>query len=220
MRARQSVSLSLLLLAATLVASAQQATPTVIFTLDFPGANPSHYEIVVPKSGPGSYSSDGKLSDQSDAADPASIDFNLSDSTRSQVFDLAKRANYFSGKVDSGRKNIANTGEKTLAYKDSTHTAQATYNFSTIAAVQQLTSTFQGLSTALECGRRLTFFRKYQKLALDDELKSMEELTRDNMLGDVETIAPILKGIADDPSVMNVSRARALRLLNAAGSTH
>jgi hypothetical protein len=41
----------------------------------------------------------------------------------------------------------------------------------------------------------------------------MEELQRDNSLGDVHAIAPVLKEIADDQSVMNVARARALRLM-------
>lgn len=198
----------------------QQTSPIVTFTIDFPGANPSHYEILVPKEGSGSYSSNGKVNDQSEAADPAAIAFSISDTTRKQIFELAKRAKYFTGKVDSGRQNIANTGEKTLAYKDAGHNSQATYNFSSVVAVQQLTSIFQGLSTALESGRRLAFFHRYQKLALDDELKKMEELNRENMLGDLQAIAPILKSIADDSSVMNVSRARALRLLSASESTH
>lgn len=198
----------------------QQTSPIVTFTIDFPGANPSHYEILVPKEGSGSYSSNGKVNDQSEAADPAAIAFSISDTTRKQIFELAKRAKYFTGKVDSGRQNIANTGEKTLAYKDAGHNSQATYNFSSVVAVQQLTSIFQGLSTALESGRRLAFFHRYQKLALDDELKKMEELNRENMLGDLQAIAPILKSIADDSSVMNVSRARALRLLSASESIH
>lgn len=208
------------LLSPAVIVHAQASDPTVSFTIDFAGANPSHYEIVVPKEGSGSYSSNGKINDQSDAADPAPIAFSISAATRKEIFDLAKRAKYFTGKVDSGRQNIANTGQKTLAYKDAGHNSQAAYNFSNIVAIQQLTSIFQGLSAALECGRRLTFFHKYQKLALDDELKKMEELNRENMLGDLQAIAPILKSIADDSSVMNVSRARALRLLSASESTH
>jgi hypothetical protein len=217
--ARLCMLIFALLYAICVAAYGQPGPATVSFRLDFPGANPSHYEIVVASDGPGSYSSNGKINDQSDAADPASIDFDLSDTTRKQIFDLAKRANYFDGKVDSGRKNIANTGEKTLAYKDASHHSQSTYNYSAVPAVQQLTSIFQGLSATLEYGRRLTYFHKYEKLALDDELKRMEELNRDRMLGDVQVIAPILKSIAVDSSVMNVSRARAFRLLSSAGNT-
>lgn len=216
----------------------QVASPSVGFTLDFPGANPSHYEISVGRDGRGSYLSNGKFgndsattdssadsaSDNSAATTPAAahsspanppLEFTVSDKVREQIFDLAQRAHYFSGKVDSGRKNLANTGTKTLRYKDGQHDSQATYNYSPSVPVEQLTSIFQQLSQTLEFGRRLSFFHKYQKTALDEDLKRMEELQRDNNLGDTKAIAPVLKAIADDQSVMNVARARALRLLAA-----
>lgn len=203
-----------ILFALCITAKAQQAS--VAFTLDFPGANPSHYEIVISDDGHGSYSSNGQLNEHS-AADPVSLQFTVSPDIRKQIFDLAGHAHYFSGKVDSGRKNIANTGAKTLAYKDAHRSSQATYNYSQLVPVQQLTAIFQGLSTTLEFGRRLEYYHKYEKLALDDELKRMEELQKENSLGDVQVVAPILKNIADDSSVINVSRARALRILGPAG---
>ena len=211
----------------------QTASPTVSFTLDFPEANPSHYLITVGGDGHGTYVSNGQMNNESAASDSSSesasrtasstppspapanepLDFTISDRVRDQIFDLSERAHYFSGKVDSGRKNIANTGTKTLSYRDGKHDGQATYNYSTSVPIEQLTAIFQGLSETLEFGRRLSFFHKYQKLALDDDLKRMEELQKDNNLGDVQAIAPVLQQIADDHSVMNVARARALRLM-------
>src|SRR6266700_3445672 len=198
-------------------AHCQDNSATVGFTLDFQGANPSHYEISIASDGRGSYSSNGQLNQQSEPADPAPLQFTVSDNIRSQVFDLAKRTHYFSGKIDSGRKNLANTGNKTLTYKDAEHNSQATYNYSPVVPIQDLTTIFQGLSTTLEFGRRLTYFRKYEKLALDDDLKRMEEMQKENNLGDLQAISPVLNGIANDTSVMNVSRARALRLVALAG---
>jgi hypothetical protein len=186
---------------------------TVSFSLDFPGANPSHYEIIVSEDGRGSYSSNGQLNQDSAPADPAPLSFALSDKIRQQIFDLAQRAHYFTGKVDSGNKKIANTGVKILTYKSQSENSQATYNYSPVETVQQITAIFQNLSTTLEFGRRLSFFRKYQKLALDDDLKRMEEMQKEDNLGDIQAIAPVLNGIAGDASVMSVSRARALRLL-------
>jgi hypothetical protein len=119
--------------------------------------------------------------------------------------------------VDSGHKNIANTGAKTLAYKDASHNSQVTYNYSSLQPVEQLTSIFQNLSATMEFGRRLVYLHKYEKLALDDELKRMEDMQKESALADVQAIAPVLKDIANDSSVMNVSRARALRLLSTAG---
>jgi len=198
-------------------ARGQQTGATVGFTLDFQGANPSHYEIVVSSDGSGSYSSNGQLSQESEPADPAPLKFTLSGNIRNQIFDLAKKTNYFKGKIDSGHKNIANTGNKVLTYKDADHNSQATYNYSPIPAIQDLTDIFQGLSATLEFGRRLTYFKKYEKLALDDDLKRMEQMQREKNLGDLQAIAPVLNEIANDSSVMNVSRARALRLLALAG---
>ena len=195
----------------------QQTTGTVSFTLDFPGADPSHYEIVITSDRHGSYISNGKLDDRSDPGDPEPLQFVASENIRKQVFDLARKSHYFAGKVDSGQKNIANTGVKTLAYKDAGHNSQATYNYSALQPITELTSIFQNLSTTMEFGRRLVYLHKYQKLAIDDQLKRMEELQRENSLGDVGAIAPVLKDIASDPSVMNVSRSRALRLLASAG---
>ena len=194
-------------------AQGQTAPATVSFSLDFPGANPSHYEVTVGEDGKGSYSSNGQLNQDSAPADPAPLSFTLSDKVRAQIFDLAERAHYFKGKVDSGNKKIANTGTKVLSYKSDKQNSQATYNYSPVAPVQELTAILENLSTTLEFGRRLSYFRKYQKLALDDDLKRMEEMQKEGNLGDIQSIAPILNGIAADTSVMNVSRSRALRLL-------
>ena len=121
-----------------------------------------------PLMGNSSYESDGKLSPDSDR-DPFHLDFSMSNPTTRQVFELAKRAHYFEGKLDSGKKNLASTGAKTLTYKDAERNTTATYNYSPVAPVQQLTELFQNLSTTLEFGRRLQYFHRYQKLALDEE---------------------------------------------------
>jgi hypothetical protein len=214
---RKLLATSLMIALPCLAAHGQQPTATVSFKLNFPGADPSHYEIVISSDGQGFYSSNGKFDHQSDAADPAPLQFVVSENIRTQIFDLAKKSHYFTGKIDAGQKNIANTGAKTLAYKDASHNSQVTYNYSMLQSVTQLTSIFQNLSTAMEFGRRLVYLHKYQKLALDDQLKRMEEMQRENSLGDVGAIAHVLKDIANDTSVMNVSRARAWRLLASAG---
>jgi len=71
----------------------------------------------------------------------------------------------------------------------------------------------QNLSTTLEFGRRLEYYHRYQKLGLDEELKRMEDMAKDNELLEVAAVASILQQIASDPSVINADRARAQRLL-------
>ena len=210
----------------------------VSFTFDFPGSTPDHYFLTVDSSGQATYTSgkppaDAALkpksqanggdesdsdSDASPASDVYTYRFKLSDATRARIFDLAKRANYFKGDLDYGKGKLASTGAKTLTYTDGLHTTQATYNYSNKAAVEELTRLFQGMGATLEFGRRLDYLHRYQKLALDDELKRMEEMANTGQLDELQSITPILKRIADDSTVMNVSRARAERLLAKAGS--
>jgi hypothetical protein len=194
-----------------------QENARVTFTLDFPGSEPSHYVISVSSDGHSTYDSDGKLSPESEP-DPFHLDFLVSPATSKAVFDLAKRAHYFQGQVDSDKRGLASTGAKTLTYRDARQSASATYNYSPIAAVQQVTQLFQSLSTTLEYGRRLQYFHRYQKLALDEELKRMEEMANENNLQELPAVVPILQRIATDTSVINPVRARAQRMIGRAES--
>jgi hypothetical protein len=218
-----------LVLFVTASARAQQpVVPTVAFSCDFPGSNPSHYGFSVTANRMASYISDGKLNTAKDSASDASatddgpfrIDFPLSAATATHIFDLAKTARYFQGNIDSKKKNIASTGDKTLIYRDADKSGMANYNYSSVPAVQELTALFQNLSTAVEFGRRLDYEYRYQKLALDEELKRMEDTTTLQDVGpDLSAAAPVLQKIADDPTVINTVRARAMRLLQRAGAT-
>ena len=202
-----------------LAALAQRgAAPTVAFTCDFPGSDPSHYSISVASDGHASYVSDGKLAQGSEPDAPYTQDFTLPAASAGHIFDLAKQAHYFEGKIDSGNKKIASTGAKTLSYKDSQKNTSANYNYSPILAIQELTTWFQSLSATLEFGRRIEFEHHYQKLALDDEFKSLEDMVSRGDAVEVSVIAPILQKVLADPTVMNTVRARAQRLLNAASA--
>jgi hypothetical protein len=208
---------------AIIPAAAQHAAvPTVAFTCDFPGSNPSNYGLSVTVGGLASYISDGKVNkdaeERTDPEPPFRMDFQLSAATSTRIFELAKAAHYFEGNVDSGKKNIASTGDKTLSYRDSAKANVANYNYSPVPAVQELTALFQDLSATVEFGRRLEYEYRYQKLALDEEIKRMEETRAPGSWPDLATAAPILQKILDDPSVINTVRARAQRLLQHAAA--
>ncbi len=196
----------------------QTQTPAVVtFTLDFPNSQPEHYSIRVQFDGTAHYQSSGRLSADSDETDNFDFDFIATGETRLKIFDLAAKAGYFQKDVDSHRKNLAFTGKKTLGYKDAQRMGESTYNYSSDPAIVELTSLMQSLSVTLEFGHRLQYDHRYQKLALDEELKYMEQLAHTNELVEVTAIVPILDQIIADPSVMNVTRARAQRLLESAG---
>ena len=141
-------------------------------------------------------------------------DFSLSAATTARIFNLAKAAHYFEGNIDSKKKNIASTGDKTLTYQDGGTTRVGSYNYSFVPAVQELTVLFQNLSAVLEFGHRLSYEYRYQKLALAEEINRMEQTSILKGIGpDISVIAPILQAIADDQTVINPVRARAMRLL-------
>jgi len=172
--------------------------------------------ITVPSQGNAHNLSEAKTSSEGEG-DPFQMDFVISDSIRSRVFDLAKRAHYFEVDIGSKKKGLASTGVKTLTYKDGEKTSQGSYNYSSNPAVQELTNLFQNLSSTLEFASRLDYYHRYQKLALDDELKRMEEMAKRDSLEDLAAIAPILQQIAGDASLINPVRTRAQRLLELAG---
>ena len=186
---------------------------TVGFSLDFPTSSPEHYSFAVQSDGQTHYESSGRISLESDERSDYQTDFTFSEATRARIFALAARAHYFSGRIDSGNKKLAFTGTKELTYKDGQRNTAAKYNFSTVPAVQQLTTLFQDVSTTLEYGRRLSFYHQYQKLALDDELKHMEDQARHGELAEIQAVRPVLEQIYEDSSVINFVRARAERIM-------
>ncbi len=208
--------LLLMMIGLQLPVRAQEAG-VVTFTLDFPGSEPSHYVISVSADGHASYDSDGKLSPESEG-DPFHLDFSMSSETRQRVFEMAQRAHYFQGEINSKKKNLASTGSKTLTYKDSARSTSAAYNYSPVTAVQQITQLFQSLSATLEFGRRLQYYHHYQKLALDEELKRMETAATGSGLEEMSAVVPILQAIASDTTVINPVRARALRMIERANT--
>jgi hypothetical protein len=199
-----------LLLSARAVAG---APATVTFSLDFPASDPAHYSISVDSSGHARYECSARTSPESDERETYQAEFDLTPANRARIFDLAAQAHHFSGKVDSGNNKLAFTGSKKLVYQDGSETHAADYNYSNSPVVQQLTEMFQSIASTLEYGRRMAYFHRYQKLALDEELKRMEIQARNNELLELQAVQPVLKQLFDDASIMNVVRARAQRLI-------
>ncbi len=211
------LSAVLLFFFSTPAVSQPEAPAVVTFTLDFPSSQPEHYSLRIPSDGEARYQSSGRVSADSDETDSFDLNFALAAETRQKIFELAAKAAYFQKDVDAHRKGLAFTGKKTLGYKDAQRTGESTYNYSNIPAVQELTTLLQSLSATLEFGHRLQYDHHYQKLALNEELKRMEEMAHSHLLIEVAAIQPILDQIISDPSVMNIARARAQRMLQAAG---
>src|SRR5579864_2161335 len=197
-----------------IAARAMAADPaTITFSLDFPSSDPQHYSISVNSNGHAGYECSGRLAPDSDEPQTYQAEFELSPAIRARIFDLAAQAQYFSKKVDSGNAKLAFTGAKKLRYEGGGATHTAEYNYSNISAVQQLTEIFQSIALTMDYGRRIAYFHRYQKLALDEEMKRMETQATNHELRELQAVEPVLKELYEDPSVMNVVRARAQRLI-------
>jgi hypothetical protein len=210
------LALFLSMSAALMAQQPVNSAPTITFSLDFPQSIPDHYVITVSSNRRASYESTGKLTPQADPGEPFREEFTMSADTCKKIFELGAKAKYFEGQIDSGNKKLASTGVKVLTYTDGARKTEATFNYAPLPAVQQITAIFQNISATLEFGRRLEFYHQHQKLALEEELKRMEEMARSKSLEEIQALAPILQSIVADRSVLNVTRARAQRLLNGA----
>ncbi|HMF90744.1 MAG TPA: hypothetical protein VKL40_08885 [Candidatus Angelobacter sp.] len=190
--------------------------PTVTYDCLWAAATPQEYHISVTSAGSASYLSRNpeKPPDANGVRDEDYvIEFTMSAPNRTKVFALAEQAKFFDGQFDYTKHAIANTGRKTLTYADSARHFQTTYNWSENTAIDQLTKIFGGISSTVEHGRKLQFLRRFDKLGLEAELKAMESLAESHDLAEIQIIAPLLESIANDPSVLNIARQRARRLL-------
>jgi hypothetical protein len=150
---------------------------------------------------------------QSGDTDPVQQDFTMSEANRQKIFDAARRLNYFQGDLDSHLKHIAQTGVKTLAYKSAQVHGSSTYNYSQNPDAQQLTQVFLGLATTLDYGRKLAWNYRFDKLGMNQTLRELEDLQASHMVDELAAIEPILRKIADDSSLMHISRQSAQHLL-------
>jgi len=205
---------------ASQTASSRSAAPSaamVTFTMDFPESDPPHYSITVDATGHATYECLVKVEESSEQQ-TYRTEFEVSPGNRERIFEWAKQAKYFAGKVDSGNAKLAFTGGKTLSYQDGQKSNSARYNFSSLEPVRQLTTLFQNMESTLDHGRRLAYYHRYQKLALDEELKRMEAQAKNNELSELQALAAVLQDIVEDTSVINGVRARAKKLIKMGNS--
>lgn len=194
--------------------------PTVTFTWDQPmppGAPTHHYSVAIQSTGRAAYESIGPILPDATPGDPYMEKFVVSPATVEKVFALAKQVDYFHGDFDFKKHRIANTGAKVLAYADPHQQSSTTYNWSENPVIQQLTSQFTGIVITQESARRLTYYRRYDKLGIEPELNWLNDQAKSGQALELQSIAPLLQEIANDTSVLHIARLQAEHLLKIAG---
>jgi len=221
----------------SLSVGAQQSDPAVKFEFFWKELRPQKYTITIHQSGQAEYvSEDHALSppqeqnapvesnaeQASQLNDAASKDimhkqFKATDTLRQKVFALAEQTHFFDGQFEFTKHVVAHTGQKTLSYADANRHTSTTYNYSEDLGIQELTDIFQGISATFEAAERLEYDRRFDRLSLDHDLKSLEDLSNSGRLQEVQVIAPLLRRLATDRTVLHIAQLRAERILRKAG---
>jgi hypothetical protein len=213
--------LLILFMATSLVSAAQNSldpgapadqAPVVTFEQDWKVADPQWYQVSINASGESSYTSKPLAKENETPSDPYSVRFIASAATREKVFELAKSLNNFQGNFET-RAKVAQTGKKMLKFKQGPKETSTSLNYSDNQGMNQLIAIFQKISSTFELAQKLDFDLRFDKLGVDRDLKNMERLDKENQLGELQVVAPMLERIANDNGIMNIARQRARRLL-------
>ncbi len=208
----------LCILSAPILLAQQPATTTTDTTVTYlfswtQGVPWTSYSIAVKSDGKTHFSGVPHPDSQDADTDPYELDFTMWESDRQKIFDLAQKLNYFQGNYESRLKHIAQTGSKTLEYRSPSARGSSTFNYSQDPDVQALNKIFMGIATSVDYGRKLAFQYRFDKLGMDQRLKELQELANSHEVEELHIIAPILRRIANDPNLMNISRKTAEHLI-------
>ncbi len=212
-------------------------SPSVTYKFFNNQLHPPRYEITIHADGSGSYESqdDAPVLNPYPAPDPAyqkppdenanpqdvkgdiyRQNFQATPALKEKIFELAKTADYFHGDFEYRKHPIAFTGKKTLVYSGEGKTSQATYNWSDDQAILDLTGIFTHISYTFEFGHRLAYEYRFERLELNQELVKMQDMASRGELAELHVLAPLLRQLAADRSIIHVAQERAARLLKLA----
>jgi hypothetical protein len=187
---------------------------SVQFSFDWPQGIPWQSYTITADSDGKTHFSGVPHPDETNDTDTVLQDFTMSEANRQKIFDLAQKLDYFQRDYDSHLKHVAFTGKKTLQYKSPQVNGSSSYNWSQNADVVELTNIFQGIATTIDFGRKLAFQYRFDKLGMNQRLTELDELYSGHRVEELSVIAPILRKIANDPNMMNISQQTARRLLH------
>lgn len=191
--------------------------PVVQFTCDWRAQNPPLYSIAIDSAGRATYHSQPTADPNGGSAPPPySVEWTAGNETRAKIFEAIEKLDYLQGNFETHAR-VAQTGIKTITYKDLSHNTSITYNYSDNPSLQNLTRMFLSIQSTAEAGRQLAHDLRYDKLAIDADLKSLQEQQRSGNAIEFGSVEPILQRIANDPAMMRMSQQRARAMLQAAG---
>ncbi len=219
-----------------LVLAPAQALPSSDATLTYhyerPGLPVPVYTFTVHQDGSGTYVAtyvqppeQGRFGSAPPApapVDPAATTtaIQLTPATTARLFEHIRSANLFRGGCASRAKNIANTGDKTLDYSGPGVHASCGFNYTESKPVSAVVDIFGEIANTLDTGRKLEFDHRFDRLGLDQQMTQFVADVQEGRALEVQTIAPTLRSIVDDPQVIERVRIRAGKLLELGAAAH
>ncbi|HLY96958.1 MAG TPA: hypothetical protein VKO66_07055, partial [Sideroxyarcus sp.] len=155
------------------------SAPTVSFELEWKVADPQWYQITVDQNGQATYESRPHNAANQPEGEPYMLHFIMSQPMRTRVFQIASALHDFQGNFET-RAKIAQTGKKTLTFRQGAKENKTTLNYSDNPQMNELISLFQKMSTTFETAQKLDYDMRFDKLGLDRDLKSLVQLDKDN----------------------------------------
>jgi hypothetical protein len=173
----------------------------------FKGSSPEFIEISVQQT-----SDDASYDIRQLDEDAATAVFQVSAALRARMFDLATQLNHFQGQDLDVHRRIANLGEKTFRWEQSSERHETKFNYTLNSAASQLLQIFEGLARQQEHVILLQRRMRYDRLGINDALLQFETDYNRSLLPEPQRVLPMLDQIAGDSRFVDIARQRARNL--------
>ncbi len=183
--------------------------PLLSLTNDFRGGQPSHLEIRIQQDGHAR-----AFVRQTPEQNLQTLSFTASPAFVQQLFQLAGDLHDFQGRSLESKSKVAYMGTKTFRYQAGGHSAQQSFNFTTVRAAAELNILFNRLSTTVQHALQLQLDMQYDPLGVAKELRLVMADYKGRQLAQAQLLRPILQRIVEDPDSMHLARKRARQLLD------
>lgn len=195
---------------------AQASQGQFTFKFNNPQLDPASYSMTVNEKGEGHFHSEPGTNTSSKESPLPAEDRNihLSPALTSQIFTTAREVHFFAISCEDGKGKIAFQGNKTLAYEGPDGHGSCEFNWSKDPRIQKLADQLIAVASTLNVGQRLESKHQYDRLALDEELQSLNRMVANGQAAELSNISETLQSIINDPSIVGRARRIAKALLN------
>jgi len=212
--ARRFGLMSAVFLSASSGLLAQDPAPGAVITFQFERAGLAvpRFELKIAQDGTGSYDADAVFLPVAGTPAPApqhiARSVTISKATVVRIFGGARALNWFNTDCGTALKNVADMGTKTLRYTGPGGQGACSYNYTDSPRVEDVTKAFQAIAVTLDCGRKLDFDHRFDRLGLDADINILVEAVADGRAIELGTIASTLRSLTRDPDVLERVRVR------------